>query len=265
MNLQRILNEQCFDSQLGQILLIYGPHLRLAQSTRRSGKQLTGFFVALQLPLVPGRSHYGIFTSVRLAVGTAVSYIHVPDKDGYMVDPFKVVHSVRVSDITFPTKEVECGGMNFHQFLFGYSGHTGHALPHLVKQSAIEDANGSYSGIGRNLQGLQAATGHSADRNAVDINSVVKRAGLIAVLCHGPIYGIQKLRRSRSGTMNFLTLLGHGPNGNYQEAMRSHLRQKIHMLPGRIGTSAVAPGNNGQQVILAERLKIFGTKNSMGV
>src|SRR5690554_1865774 len=179
MNLQRILNEQCFDSQLGHILLIYGPHLRLAQSTRRSGEQLTGFFVALQLPLVPGRSHYGIFTSVRLAVGTAMSYIHVPDKDGYMVDPFKVVHSVLVSDIAFPTQKVECWRMNVHQLLFGYARHTRHALPHLVEQSAIENADGSYSGIGRNLQGLQAATGHSADRNAVDINSVVKRAGQI--------------------------------------------------------------------------------------
>src|SRR5690554_1002291 len=95
--------------------------------------------------------------------------IHVPDKDGYMVDPLKVVHSILVSDITFPTQKVECRRMNFHQLLLGHSGHTGHALPHLVEQSAIE-----------------------------------------------------------------------------------------------IGTSTVAPGNNGQQVILAERLKIFGTKNSMG-
>src|SRR5690554_960390 len=167
-----------------------------------------------------------------LTIGTSVTNIHICHKYRYVVDTIEIIHPVVVGDIALATQQVKGRGVKFVQMILGEGRHTRHAAT-ATNDAAIANNCGGHPRIRSYLKCLQATTGHATDCNLGHIHLVVKGTRRITVLRNSPVYRVQQLRGSRSAATTF-TLLRHWADGNHQEAMGSHFREEVDMLPGGV-------------------------------
>ena len=88
------------------LVFLQSPLLALQESGGAALEHLRSLLVALQLPLQPGQSRNSEFSTMRLTIGTAMTYGEVHSKSRYVVDAMEIVHTITIGDIGLTTEQV---------------------------------------------------------------------------------------------------------------------------------------------------------------
>ena len=85
------------------LILLAGPLVALRDAAVLAHEHLLGLLGTLQLPVEPCQRHYRKLTTMRLAIGAAMSDREIGGDGRHVVDAVEVVHTVSVCDIGLTT------------------------------------------------------------------------------------------------------------------------------------------------------------------
>ena len=103
----RVSEPRCYTSAYGRLLylgvLLERPVLAVFQTIVLALEHLGTFLAALQLPVKPSQGHHCELTTMRFAIGSAMTNGKVGSTSRHVVDLVEVVHTIAIGDILWTT------------------------------------------------------------------------------------------------------------------------------------------------------------------
>ena len=141
--------------------------------------------------------------------------------------------------------------MDIVQLLFLRHRHTSYSLTSilLVEKTTIANHQQLDARISTIEECLQTTTRHTCYADILYVKLLIIGRFGVCILSNSPINALNLLLRTRHRT--FIPLVNHRDitSCEYDETVRGNLIEEVHVLPRRVGTSTIAPNQDGQGIL----------------
>ena len=246
-----------------QAVLLDGPAFAVREAAVGALEELRGFLVALELPLEPGEGRDGELAAVLLAVGAAVAHRVVRGEGRNLHEAVEVVHAVLIGDVLGTAQDVDDRNSDLLEALLVGHRHVRNGRARVDEQAAVADHDRGQARVRSVVQRLQAAAGHAGRSDVLHVDPAVVRAVLVGILRDGPVDGLDLLGGGGHGPAIGLLFHRDVAGGNHEEAVGGDLIQELVVFPRGVCAGTVAPDEDGQQILLAERGEVLGREDGV--